>query len=80
MPIMEFIGYFVDLRPSASGAVGKCPFHDDQHASFGVNTRDTYWNCFAGCGAGSIIDFWMKWRNLEFAEALNELSDILGVK
>lgn len=80
MPLMEFIGAFVDLRPVASGAVGRCPFHDDQHASFGVNEEGNYWHCFAGCGGGSIIDFWMKWKGIEFQQAVNELSDILGGK
>jgi len=76
---MDFIGAFVPLRKTSSGGVGNCPFHTDTHASFGVNEKGNYWQCFAGCGAGSIIDFWMKWRNIEFPEAVNELADLLGV-
>lgn len=59
---LEFIGRYVDLKPTASGAIGRCPFHDDQNPSLGVNTKKNYWYCFAGCRGGSIIDFWMKWR------------------
>jgi hypothetical protein len=70
VPLVEFIEAFVDLRPVASGAVGKCPFHDDQHPSFGVNKEGNYWQCFAGCGSGSIIDFWMKWKGIEFSQAV----------
>jgi len=80
MPLLDFINAFVDLRPVASGAVGHCPFHDDQHASFGVNQEGNYWNCFAGCGGGTIIDFWMKWKGIEFSQAVNELADLLGAK
>lgn len=55
----DFIGQFVELDERGKGY---CPFHDDQHKSFSVNQAQNYWNCFAGCGGGSIIDFWMKWR------------------
>jgi DNA primase len=80
VPLVEFIEAFVGLRPVASGAVGKCPFHDDHTPSFGVNRKGNYWQCFAGCGAGSILDFWMKWKGIEFYQAVTELADILGVE
>ena len=49
---LEFISQYVDLKPNEGGAVGLCPFHDDQHPSFGVNDKENYWHCFAGCGGG----------------------------
>lgn len=79
-PAMEFISQYVDLEPTASGGVGHCPFHDDRHKSFGVNEEGNFWNCFAGCGGGSVIDFYMKWHNIEFAEAVHDLADMLGVQ
>ena len=33
-------------------AIGRCPFHDDRHPSFGV--IGGYWKCFAGCGSGGL--------------------------
>jgi hypothetical protein len=60
--VLEFVGRYVNLKPNESGAIGRCPFHDDQHPSFGVNDMENYWHCFAGCGGGSIIDFWSLWR------------------
>lgn len=78
VPAINFIGLFVDLKPTPSGAVGKCPFHNDTHPSFGVNSKDNYWHCFAGCGGGSIIDFWMKWRNIDFPQAVDELGNLFG--
>lgn len=36
-------------------AIGRCPFHDDRHPSFGV--IGGYWRCFAGCGAGGLAAF-----------------------
>lgn len=77
LPAMEFIGRYVELEPGGNGAAGHCPFHDDQHASFAVNAAGNYWSCFAGCGGGSVIDFWMKWRKCDFKTALAELARML---
>ncbi len=70
----DFVRQYVQL--SASGR-GQCPFHDDQVASLSVNPQDNYWHCFAGCGGGSIIDFWMRWRQADFVTAVAELSEML---
>lgn len=75
--VHEFVSQYVELKPTGNGFVGKCPFHDDQKPSFGVNTRDNYWNCFAGCGGGSIIDFWMTYQGIDFKTAVTELEDML---
>jgi hypothetical protein len=75
--VLEFVSQYVDLKPTASGAVGLCPFHDDHHPSFGVNTEGNYWHCFAGCGGGSVIDFWMKWRGCDFITAVRELAEMV---
>jgi DNA primase len=71
---------FIDMRPVASGAIGRCPFHEDRKPSFGVNGEGNYWQCFAGCGGGSVIDFWMKWKGIEFPQAVKGLTEILGVR
>ena len=75
--VLEFVSQYVDLKPTPSGAIGLCPFHDDHHPSFGVNDEGNYWNCFAGCGGGSVIDFWMNWRECEFTTAIRELVEML---
>ena len=73
--VLEFVSRYVELRPTASGAIGLCPFHNDEHPSFGVNVEQNYWHCFAGCGGGSVIDFWMRWRECDFTTAVRELAD-----
>jgi hypothetical protein len=75
--VLEFVSQYVDLKPTASGAIGLCPFHDDHHPSFGVNDEGNYWHCFAGCGGGSVIDFWMKWRECDFTTAVKELAEMV---
>ena len=75
--VRELVENYVDLNGKG---VGKCPFHDDKNPSFSVNEKENYWNCFSGCGGGSVIDFWMKLNKMEFMEAVKDLSERLGVK
>jgi hypothetical protein len=72
--VHDFASRFVELSPSGRGL---CPFHDDRRKSFSVNADENYWHCFAGCGGGSLIDFWMKWRDCDFTTAVRELAQTL---
>jgi len=72
--VLDFIGQYVEL---SSNGRGLCPFHDDLRSSFSVNIEQNYWSCFAGCGGGSLIDFWMKWRKSDFKTAIKELAGML---
>ena len=74
--VRELVEQYVDLN--AKG-MGKCPFHDDINPSFNVNEKENYWNCFSGCGGGSVIDFWMKMKSIDFKEAANDLAERLGL-
>ena len=75
--VVDFVSRYVTLKRVGRAYLGRCPFHDDQHPSFGVNVRDNYWNCFAGCGGGSVIDFWMLYRGVNFVTAVMELEAML---
>jgi hypothetical protein len=75
IPVRQFILQYVELSKSGKGL---CPFHDDHVESFSVNDEGNYWNCFAGCGGGSVIDFWMEWKDCDFKTALTELSVMLS--
>lgn len=59
--VYDFVSRFVELDRNAKGL---CPFHDDHIQSFQVNGAENYWHCYAGCGGGSIIDFYMHWRSV----------------
>ncbi len=77
--VLEFVSRYVQLDDRN---LGYCPFHDDQMKSFGVHPDQNYWHCFAGCGGGSIIDFWMKWRERQgqdssFRATVTELRQML---
>jgi DNA primase len=75
--VMEFISRTIELKPTDTGAVGCCPFHTDQHPNLGVNREQNYWYCFAVCGGGLVIDFWMKWRICNFKTVVSELAKIV---
>ncbi|GAB5491987.1 MAG: hypothetical protein Phog2KO_22020 [Phototrophicaceae bacterium] len=77
--VYDFVSRYVELDQHSKGL---CPFHDDQIQSFQIHNDRNFWNCYAGCGGGSVIDFWMKWResngqNASFTSSITELAQIL---
>lgn len=77
--VFEFVGRYVELDQEGRGL---CPFHDDQRVSFSVRRDGNYWHCFAGCGGGSVIDFWIKWRakngqDASFVATITDLARML---
>jgi len=77
--VHDFVTEYIELD---SQGRGYCPFHEDEHKSFQVSDDGNFWNCYAGCGGGSIIDFWMKWRKKEgqngsFKATIRDLAKML---
>ena len=72
--VRDFVGHYVRLSASGSGL---CPFHNDHVDSFSVHDGQNYWKCFACDKSGSIIDFWMYYRDCEFKVAVGELANML---
>lgn len=77
--VHDFVQQYVELDKQGRGY---CPFHDDLHKSFSINLRGNYWHCFAGCGGGSVIDFWSQWRHTRgedasFVATITELAEML---
>lgn len=73
--IIELIGEHVQLKRAGSSMKGKCPFHDENTASFSVSEQKGIYKCF-GCGqGGDAIDFLIKRTGKEFIEIIRELAD-----
>jgi hypothetical protein len=54
-----------------------CPFHANSHTrALGVGPDDTHWKCFAGCGAGDVVDFIARL----YQESVVEASRRLGME
>ena len=76
----EFVSRYVELDARGRGL---CPFHDDNVTSFSVHPEHGYWHCFAGCGAGDQISFYMTYQQrvegkaCDFTTAVTELAEML---
>jgi DNA primase len=46
-----------------------CPFHEDHNKSLSVNGGNGLWRCFAGCDAGDIYAFEMRFSGCDFKTA-----------
>ena len=76
---VQVVGEVVSLERSGKNFKGKCPFHQEKTPSFYIYPTDGMYHCF-GCDAhGSIIDFVMKTRHLQFPAAVKELAQKAGV-
>lgn len=62
------------LRGASHEKIGKCPFHEDNLASFSINTEKNVYMCFAGCLSGNSITFVKQLFNVDFRKAVDILT------
>ncbi|MYB35440.1 MAG: DNA primase [Gammaproteobacteria bacterium] len=78
--IVDVIDSMVPLQKKGQEYMACCPFHDEKTPSFTVSPQKQFFYCF-GCGeSGSAIDFLMKYQNLGFIEAIEDLSSRAGLE
>ena len=78
--IVDVISSHVHLQKRGANYQGLCPFHNEKTPSFNVSPSRQIFKCF-GCGVGgNAITFLMKYDNIGFQEALQQLADRAGVK
>jgi putative DNA primase/helicase len=68
-----YASFGLELRATGSGFKTKCPFHPDDHASFGI-TKEGRFTCFACGEKGSVFDFQMKKTGQTFREAMEAVA------
>lgn len=74
-----YCGYGFTIRGSKGWQMVRCPFHDDKHASMGVNREHGGFICHA-CGAsGDMIGFYMQYHRVNFKDACKALKIDKGV-
>lgn len=56
-----------------------CPFHKDKNPSFLVNEDENYYYCFGCKSHGNVIDFLMKFYNINFLDSIKKLSIISNI-
>lgn len=79
LPISTVISHYLSIKYSGSSGLALCPFHSDTKPSMQVNDSKKMYKCFACNNGGDAIAFVMKFRNLNFIEALKEISHNNGI-
>jgi len=80
LSITNLVGNYLSLKRSGKGYVGLCPFHDDKNPSLHVNDDKGLYHCFS-CGAGGdIVGFLMRYNNISFHDALQELAKKANIR
>jgi len=71
--------YGIELQPRGKELVGKCPFHEEEKASFGVNLEKGVFHCF-GCSAkGNVLDFVARKEGVTIRKAAETLAEWQGI-
>ena len=78
-PISQIIGHYLALTKRGNQTLAICPFHDDSKPSLNVNDQRGMFMCFACNTGGDHITFVEKYKNIEFIEALKEISNVVGL-
>ncbi len=79
LDISEVIASYIAIKKSGANFKATCPFHNEKSASLMISPQKQIWHCF-GCGeGGDIFGFVMRYENLEFREALQQLAQRAGV-
>lgn len=72
--IVDIISEYVSLQKRGKNYIGLCPFHKEKSPSFSIQQDKQMYHCF-GCGeGGNVISFIMKYRNMEFIDAVKILA------
>jgi len=77
--IVEVIGEHVSLQRRGANHLGLCPFHGEKTPSFNVSADRGVFHCFGCKESGDVISFMMKYHNLTFPDALQELANKYGI-
>ena len=78
--ILDVVSQYVKLRKAGKDYVGLCPFHKEKNPSFTVSIEKQMFYCFSCREGGNAVNFLMKYENLNFQEALENLARQYGVE
>jgi DNA primase len=79
LDLVEVISSYIATKKSGANYKATCPFHNEKTASLMISPQKQIWHCF-GCGeGGDVFGFVMRYENLDFKEALQQLAQKAGV-
>ncbi len=77
--IVDLVSQYLALKKAGKNYRALCPFHREKTPSFMVSEEKQIFHCF-GCGVGGdVFTFLMRYENLTFYNALNELAKRVGL-
>lgn len=79
IPLTDVVSGYVHVSRKGTASVALCPFHGDKTPSMHVNNDKKIFKCFACGEGGNAIDFVMKYKKIEFVEALKEIANHHGL-
>ena len=79
LKVSTVVSKSISIKKRGKEFVGLSPFKNEKTPSFTINDDKNFYHCF-GCGEhGSVINFLMKYQNLDFIESIKILSKELGL-
>lgn len=80
MMAKDIISQFFQLKKEGTNLVCKCPFHNENSASFKVEISKDFYKCF-GCGvSGDSIKFLQEYKKIDFIEAVKEIANFYHIE
>ncbi|MDY6321338.1 MAG: DNA primase [Succinivibrio sp.] len=77
--IEKLIGSYLPLKRSGSNYMCCCPFHHEKTPSFSVTPSKNMFYCFGCHEHGDALGFLMKYKNLSFVDAVEDLAAFAGM-
>lgn len=75
--LIDIISQYTQLKPSAGGYMGRCPFpdHPEKTASFSVSESKQVYHCFGCKKSGNLFSFLRDFNGMAFPEAVEYLAN-----
>lgn len=68
-----------EIRKSGQSFMGKCPFHDDKHASMSFNFEKSVWRCHTCNIGGGMVEFEIKLNGGSKSDAMGRVKEVIGM-
>ena len=78
--IVSTISKYLRVEKKGKNYWACCPFHSEKTPSFCINEYDQYYHCFGCKESGDVITFIMKYENLDYPDAVEELAKNAGLE
>lgn len=78
--LVDIVQEHVPLRKQGTRMVGRCPFHQENTPSFGINEQRQLWHCFGCDRGGDMFEFVQLIEKTDFKGALEILAERAGVE